>query len=31
MIKDYLDRYSCRPDIEIEEFNILHVLFTNLY
>ena len=31
MIKDYLDWYSCRPDIEIEEFNILHVLFTNLY
>ena len=31
IIKTYLDWYSCRPDTEIEEFNILHVLFTNLY
>ena len=31
VVKDYLDWYSCRPDTEIEEFIILHALFTNLY
>ena len=32
IVKDYLDLYSRRSGIEIEEFNILHddVLFTNL-
>ena len=31
-VKHYLDWYSCRPDTEIEEFNILmHILFTDLY
>ena len=31
IVEDYLDWYSCRPDTDIEEFNICHVLFTNLY
>ena len=31
IVEDYLDWYSCRPDTDIEEFNIFHVLFTNLY
>ena len=31
IVKDYLDWYSCRSDTDVEEFNIFHVLFTNLY
>ena len=33
IVKDYLDWYGDRPDIEIEESSILYddVLFTNLY
>ena len=33
IVKDYLEWYSCRPDIEIEEFSTLYddVLFTNLH